>query len=129
MAPRTIRQNHLLHFTMVSQIGEPLPQGPTHRDLAPGRADGRLGSEVQDAVNAGWSPRQSAAKLESGRRSRRRIGHEHADHRREEAGHRDAQRSLRIVLGLSVVYLIAEAVGGWLANSLALLADAGHMLS
>ena len=39
------------------------------------------------------------------------------------------QRRLGIVLGLSSVYLIAELVGGSLANSLALLADAGHMLS
>lgn len=30
---------------------------------------------------------------------------------------------------LTIVYMIAEAVGGWLANSLALLADAGHMLT
>ena len=37
--------------------------------------------------------------------------------------------SLRIVLYLSIGYMIAEAVGGWLTNSLSLLADAGHMLS
>jgi cobalt-zinc-cadmium efflux system protein len=30
---------------------------------------------------------------------------------------------------LIVVYMVAEAVGGWLTSSLALLADAGHMLS
>lgn len=42
----------------------------------------------------------------------------------------DASRSrLRLVLMLSAVYLVAEAVGGVLTNSLALLADAGHMLS
>ena len=33
------------------------------------------------------------------------------------------------MLGLASVYLVAEVVGGWLTNSLALLADAGHMLS
>jgi cobalt-zinc-cadmium efflux system protein len=33
------------------------------------------------------------------------------------------------VLGLSATYLVAEAVGGYLTHSLALLADAGHMLS
>jgi cobalt-zinc-cadmium efflux system protein len=32
-------------------------------------------------------------------------------------------------LGLILVYMVAEAVGGWLTGSLALLADAGHMLS
>jgi cobalt-zinc-cadmium efflux system protein len=33
------------------------------------------------------------------------------------------------VLWLIVLYMVAEAVGGWLTGSLALLADAGHMLS
>jgi cobalt-zinc-cadmium efflux system protein len=32
-------------------------------------------------------------------------------------------------LGLTFVYMFAEAIGGWLVNSLALLADAGHMLT
>jgi cobalt-zinc-cadmium efflux system protein len=36
---------------------------------------------------------------------------------------------LRITLALAATYLIAEVIGGWLTNSLALLADAGHMLS
>ena len=30
---------------------------------------------------------------------------------------------------LTFVYMLAEAVGGWLTNSLALIADAGHMLT
>ncbi len=34
-----------------------------------------------------------------------------------------------MTLALVAGYMAAEAVGGWLANSLALLADAGHMLS
>lgn len=33
------------------------------------------------------------------------------------------------VLALNAVYLLAEVVGGYLANSLALLSDAGHMLT
>jgi cobalt-zinc-cadmium efflux system protein len=36
---------------------------------------------------------------------------------------------LRIVLLLTAVYMVAEAVGGWWTGSLALLADAGHMLT
>ncbi|HEX9960313.1 MAG TPA: cation diffusion facilitator family transporter [Pyrinomonadaceae bacterium] len=36
---------------------------------------------------------------------------------------------LKIALGLTFAYMLAEAVGGWLVNSLALLADAGHMLT
>src|SRR5258708_30416782 len=38
-------------------------------------------------------------------------------------------RRLAVVLALTAAYMVAEAVGGWRAHSLALLADAGHMLS
>ena len=39
------------------------------------------------------------------------------------------QSRLLIVLGLTTTYLVIEVVGGLLTNSLALLADAGHMLT
>jgi cobalt-zinc-cadmium efflux system protein len=39
------------------------------------------------------------------------------------------KKRLAIVLGLTTAYLIAEVVGGVLTHSLALLADAGHMLT
>jgi len=42
---------------------------------------------------------------------------------------RSDQRILGIVLSLTALYLIAEVVGGLLTNSLALLSDAGHMVS
>ena len=42
---------------------------------------------------------------------------------------RDSQTRLKTALVLTAAYMVAEAVGGWLANSLALLADAGHMLT
>jgi cobalt-zinc-cadmium efflux system protein len=51
--------------------------------------------------------------------------HEH-DHGRRSA---KSLTRLKIALGLTFVYMIAEAVGGWLTNSLALIADAGHMLT
>jgi len=38
-------------------------------------------------------------------------------------------RALRIALVLTLVLLVAEALGGWISNSLALLADAGHVLT
>jgi cobalt-zinc-cadmium efflux system protein len=52
------------------------------------------------------------------------------EHRAAHASARqhDKQR-LAIVLGLSAVYLVAEVVGGLFTGSLALLADAGHMLA
>jgi cobalt-zinc-cadmium efflux system protein len=36
---------------------------------------------------------------------------------------------LRSVLALTAVFMVVEAVGGWLSGALALLADAGHMLT
>ncbi len=36
---------------------------------------------------------------------------------------------LTLVLGLTVAFMLVEVVGGWLSGSLALLADAGHMLT
>jgi cobalt-zinc-cadmium efflux system protein len=41
----------------------------------------------------------------------------------------ESARRMAIVLGLTAVVMIAEAVGGYFAHSLALLADAGHMLA
>jgi cobalt-zinc-cadmium efflux system protein len=40
-----------------------------------------------------------------------------------------SQRRLLIVLVLTFVYMLAEAAGGFFANSLALLSDAGHMFT
>ena len=39
------------------------------------------------------------------------------------------KKRLSVVLGLTTTYLVAEVVGGLLTGSLALLADAGHMLT
>ncbi len=53
-----------------------------------------------------------------------------SDHSHGPDLHSDRKRG-RLVLSLLLtsIYMIAEAVGGWLTNSLALLADAGHMLT
>lgn len=40
-----------------------------------------------------------------------------------------SQQRLIVVLGLTSAYMLAEVIGGLLTNSLALLADAGHMLT
>ena len=49
-------------------------------------------------------------------------------HHREQAD-AGVSRALRTALILTSVFLVAEVVGGILSNSLALLADAGHMLT
>jgi cobalt-zinc-cadmium efflux system protein len=54
--------------------------------------------------------------------------HGHGHHHHVDADGTNTRR-LSIVLGLTALYMVAEAVGGWLSHSLALVADAGHMLS
>ena len=49
-------------------------------------------------------------------------GHAH-DHRS------GSRRSLSVALALIMVYMVVEVVGGLISGSLALLADAGHMLT
>ena len=52
------------------------------------------------------------------------MSHHHHDH-----GHRaQSRRALGLVLALTSAYTVCEIVGGWFTGSLALLADAGHML-
>src|SRR3989442_2306930 len=41
----------------------------------------------------------------------------------------ESRRRLALVLGISGLVMVVEAVGGWVAHSLALLAAAGHMLA
>ena len=52
-------------------------------------------------------------------------GHSH-DHSHA-TGHSTGR--LKLALALTFAYMLAEAAGGWLTGSLALLADAGHMLT
>ena len=54
-------------------------------------------------------------------------GHDHAAHAGSAKG--ESRRALTIVLALTATFTVAEVVGGLLTGSLALLADAGHMLS
>lgn len=58
-------------------------------------------------------------------------GHDHggASHGASPTDRASTRRRLALTLGLSATYMVAEAVGGWMTGSLALLADAGHMLS
>jgi cobalt-zinc-cadmium efflux system protein len=55
--------------------------------------------------------------------------HGHGHHHGHAHGAARNRRRLAVTLVLAAVYMVAEFVGGWWANSLALLADAGHMLS
>jgi cobalt-zinc-cadmium efflux system protein len=58
--------------------------------------------------------------------------HDHTGHSHEHAEHaveRVDLRPLAIALVITTVFLVLEVIGGLLTNSLALLADAGHMLT
>ena len=54
-------------------------------------------------------------------------GHDHHDHAHDLRG--ASRRNLIIALTLISTYMLAEVVGGILSGSLALIADAGHMLT
>src|SRR5579859_5916904 len=49
------------------------------------------------------------------------AGHNHT--------HGMAKQTLRLAFFLTLIILVAEVAGGWFANSLALLSDAGHVLT
>ncbi|MBB3230923.1 cation diffusion facilitator family transporter [Halomonas stenophila] len=53
------------------------------------------------------------------------MGHDHGDHHHPQ----DSQRRLAWAILLTGGFMVAEVVGGILSGSLALLADAGHMLT
>lgn len=55
-------------------------------------------------------------------------GHDHG-HDRELATERVSSRPLQIALIITAAFMIVEVIGGLVTNSLALLADAGHMLT
>jgi cobalt-zinc-cadmium efflux system protein len=71
----------------------------------------------------------------------RHSGHVHGSHDHHNGHHHDhglgdgtdasakSTRALALALVLTAAILVAEGIGGWLSNSLALLADAGHVLT
>src|SRR5262245_18609043 len=53
----------------------------------------------------------------------------HSHSHRPRPSSRSQQSALSIALGLTALFTLVEFVGGYLTNSLALIADAGHMLT
>ncbi|MBI5000827.1 MAG: cation transporter [Euryarchaeota archaeon] len=58
-------------------------------------------------------------------------GHDHGEGHHDHARtHRAlSRRRLALAIGLTAAMMVAEIIGGWLSNSLALLSDAGHMFT
>ncbi|GAB3775648.1 cobalt-zinc-cadmium efflux system protein [Nocardioides ginsengisegetis] len=55
------------------------------------------------------------------------AGHGHAHGSGHAAGRAEDRGRLRLVLAITLAVLVVELVGAWVAGSLALLADAGHL--
>ena len=60
-------------------------------------------------------------------------GHDH-EHEHDHGGHAHASKStptrrLALALSLTATFMVVEVIAGWLTGSLALLSDAGHMLT
>jgi len=55
------------------------------------------------------------------------AGHDGHDHGAAVTG--ESERRIRLVFLMTAGYAAVQAVGGWLSGSLALIADAGHMIS
>ena len=55
------------------------------------------------------------------------MGHDHGGLGSHAAGRAEDRGRLRIVLAVTASVMVVELVGAWVAGSLALLADAGHM--
>ena len=68
----------------------------------------------------------AAERFRGGEHAHSHAGHHFHDHDHLRAAGR---RRLKLVLGLTATFMAAEVIGGLLANSLALLADAAHMLA
>src|SRR4051794_30612340 len=71
------------------------------------------------------APSQSQAHIRSHDESHADCAHDHGLHAKRPS----VTRALQISLGLTLALMVAEVIGGFLSNSLALLADAGHMLT
>ncbi len=56
-------------------------------------------------------------------------GHDHALEEGPRQAPAEGKRDLLIALSITVLMMVAEVIGGLLSNSLALLSDAGHMLT
>ena len=57
------------------------------------------------------------------------MGHSHSHGGHSNGGGSQNSRALAVALAITATYTVAEVVGGLITGSLALLADAGHMLS
>ncbi len=99
------------------QHGSSTPQGGTGHAHGPGCAHAAAAGGGHGHAHAGAPGHQHGP-----------AGHGHlGGHAHHHGG--SSVRRLAVSLGLTTAVMVAEAVGGWLSGSLALVSDAGHMLT
>ena len=57
------------------------------------------------------------------------MAHPHEGHDHTPRMNSDNQRKVLIAFFITFAFMIVEVIGGWLSGSLALIADAGHMVT
>ena len=101
-----------------------------HDDHAGHDHDDHSGHDHDDHSGHGHDDQAGHGHDDHGHDDHGHGGHDHDDHSGHAHDFRDAsRRSLIIALVLISGYMVAEVVGGVLSGSLALIADAGHMLT
>lgn len=109
------------------------------RGMADGHAEGRRGvhgsSQEHRHGNGHGHPHDDSHGHGHGHHHGRGHHHGHGPHHghahdhRHDLRHGTGKKALKIVLAMTSTFMVVEFIGGWLSNSLALMADAGHMLT
>ncbi|XP_045625365.1 proton-coupled zinc antiporter SLC30A2 isoform X2 [Procambarus clarkii] len=87
--------------------------------------------EVVPSCNGHYDGEPDGNEVEGGQRSlpsSNNSDHCHAPRLGSRAS-RQAMKKLFVACGLTTIFMIAEAVGGYMANSIAIMSDAAHLLS
>lgn len=88
-------------------------------------------SEEREPSSPAGHRRSRRGDHDPGHRERDPHGHGHAHGHGHDHDHGQAasERRLAVALGILLTFTAVEALGGWFANSIALLAEAAHMLA
>ena len=99
--------------------------------MNPNRPNPKKSDHVQQSILADTHQHVQESE-ESNDTYKNQDSHDHDEHLEHTVAPRDTkgyQRTLLISFLIITGYMFVEAIGGWLTGSLALLSDAGHMLS
>jgi cobalt-zinc-cadmium efflux system protein len=93
--------------------------------------DCQMGRQPESVNSGGGAGLAHASSHAHGHAHVHPDGHDHAHGHSHHHGqdHASSTRRLAIAAALTALFVVAEVVGGLLSNSVALLADAGHMLT